>query len=341
MKNVPQDLKLPRPFVLRRLHSLLGLWLVVYLFFHLLVNSQAALFFEDEASAFIASVNKLESLPYLRVIELLILGLPFFVHGLLGIVYALRSKFNDHRTDGSQPSLPQYKRNRAYSWERITAWLLVFAIILHVVQMRFVAYPLELLQSGNNSYMVRLGLDKALPRVAEKVHVELFTKQELRAKQKQLEGLYYQLEQLKSKLAPSEEIKTHDPVLELQLHYEDLKEWLMSAEKRSLGKNEVLAVAKSPGAAMFLVVRETFKSKLMVILYSLFVIAAAYHAFNGLWTLMITWGIALTRRAQKGMRKVTNVLMAVVTLLGLIAIWGTYWTIQFELPYSTSVEEKA
>jgi len=76
---------------------------------------------------------------------------------------------------------------------------------------------------------------------------------------------------------------------------------------------------------MLLVVRETFKWPLMMVLYTIFVLSACFHAFNGLWTSLITWGVSLTERSQKMMRGLANTLMIVVAFLGLAAIWGTYW----------------
>lgn len=267
-KEFPSDeeFKLPRPFILRRLHSLLGLWLVIYLFEHLLVNSQMALYFENHGTAFIAMVNRIHDLPYLKAIEILFLGIPFLIHGVWGMYYAYTGKLNAHCTGGKKPSLPQYKRNRAYSWQRITSWLLVVGIVAHVIQMRFVDYP----NTDGNFFTTQLEFDRGLPAVADKLGVQL---------------------------------------------------------KRE--ENHVLAFAPTSGAAFYLIVRETFKSPLMVILYSLLVVAAGYHAFNGLWTFMISWGITLTRRSQKAMRKITSFLMALVILLGLMSAWGSYYTIQF------------
>jgi len=272
-----ETLKLPRPFILRRLHSLLGVWLVIYLCEHLLVNSQAAFFFEDDAYGFVSMVNKIHDLPYLKVIELVFLGVPFAIHGLWGIKYALTARLNARQTDGSEPSLPQYKKNVAYSWQRITSWLLLVGILAHVIHMRFLEYPEKSTQDGIHQYNVRVQYDAGLPHVAEKLHVKLYDR----------------------------------------------------SETKPLKKGQLLAVAPSAGAAFFLILRETFENPMMVLLYTLLVIAASFHAFNGLWTFMITWGITLTRRSQKVMRKITTTLMWLVTLLGLIAVWGTYWTTLF------------
>ena len=57
-------------FIWRRVHSLMGFWLVLYLILHLLTNSQAALWIGDDGNGFVRMVNSLESLPYLQVVEI-------------------------------------------------------------------------------------------------------------------------------------------------------------------------------------------------------------------------------------------------------------------------------
>lgn len=267
-----EKVRLPRPFIMRRLHSILGVWLVLYLCEHLLVNSQVALFFEDGGNGFIDAVNHIHTIPYLRIVEAVFLGLPFLIHGIWGVIYALTGKLNAHKTDGSKPALPQYKRNHAYSWQRITSWILLVGILAHVVHMRFIEYPEKVAQGDTHVYKVRVTDDWGLAKTAQKLKVAL----------EQGEG------------------------------------------------GKMVALAPSPGTAFLLVVRETFKSPLMVILYSLLVVASAYHAFNGLWTAMITWGVTLTRRSQKVMRSITNVLMGIVMFLGLMAAWGMFWVTQFQ-----------
>src|SRR6185436_15721242 len=142
---------LPRAFVWRRLHSLMGLWLVLFLMEHLLVNSQAALLLGDNARGFVHAVNAIHNLPYLQVIEILLLGVPIAIHGVLGVKYLLTSKFNSHRTDGTEPSLKGYGRNHAFTWQRLTSWILLVGLILHVAKFRFIDYPATVNQ-GEKSY---------------------------------------------------------------------------------------------------------------------------------------------------------------------------------------------
>ncbi len=277
---------LPRAFVMRRLHSLLGLWIVIYLFEHLLVNSLAAFYTQDNGAGFISLVNKIHAIPYLRVVELLLLAFPFLVHAGWGMFYAMQGKMNSKITDGSAPSLPQYPRNRAYSWQRITSWILVVGILAHVIQMRFVENPLLVHHDLSSNYIIKLNRDAGLYDTAEKLGTQLYTKSQMLEEEQKIGGI------------------------------------------KKLKENQVIAVAPSAGAAYFLVVRETFKSPLMVILYSILVIASAYHAFNGLWTFLITWGIIITRRAQSIFRKICNGLMFIVSVMGLMAAWGVYITFQ-------------
>lgn len=249
------------PFIWRRVHSLMGLWLILYLIEHLIVNSQATLWIGDDGVGFVRLVNSLESLPYLQVIEIVFIGIPLILHGYWGVKRALSAKNNTGKTDGSVPSM-QYGRNKAYNWQRLTSWILLACVIGHVVQMRFVQMPKEI----NGQYIVYLQHDEGLKSVAARIHVPL-----------------------------------------------------------SREGNRVVALAPSSGKAMLLMVRETFKSPLMAVLYSIFVLAAAFHAFNGFWTSLITWGVLLSYRSQKAMIPICWVGVGLLAFLGLAAIWGSYW----------------
>lgn len=278
---------IPQAFVWRRLHSLFGLWLVIFLIEHLFVNSQAALFIGEDGKGFISSANSLENLPYLQVAELLLLGVPIFVHTVWGIKYLLTAKYNSFGNDEKSPYLPEYSRNHAYTWQRITAWVLVIGIIAHVIHMRFVERPLSTELGSQSYYLVRVNQDSGLSTLAERLDVKIFDK---------------------NKIAQAE----HD------LFKKGLK-------IPPLYAGDVIAVANNFGTAELLMVRETFKKPIMLVLYTLFVFAACYHAFNGLWTFLIKWGVTLSQRSQRWMLKVAISLMILIGFLGLAAIWLTYW----------------
>ena len=103
---------LPRAFVWRRVHSLMGLWLALFLTEHLLTNSQAALLLGDNGGGFVRMVNLIHDLPYLPAIELFLIGTPILIHAVWGIKYLFTSKSNAKGSDGSKPALKEYKRNK-------------------------------------------------------------------------------------------------------------------------------------------------------------------------------------------------------------------------------------
>src|SRR5579872_5440533 len=145
---------LPSAFIWRRLHSLTGLWFVLFLIEHLLTNSQAALWVGDNGQGFVRMVNMLHNLPYLHEIEIFLLGVPILVHMVWGVKYLFTSKMNSMRSDGSKPALPEYARNHAYTWQRITSWILLFAVFGHVVKFRFLEYPSSVLEGSKTLYLM-------------------------------------------------------------------------------------------------------------------------------------------------------------------------------------------
>jgi succinate dehydrogenase / fumarate reductase cytochrome b subunit len=314
MESTYQAPPIPKAFIWRRAHSLTGLWLVIFLVEHLLTNSQAALWIGDDGLGFIRAVNGLKELPYLQVIELLLLGLPLVIHGIWGVKYLLTAKYNSFSTSGSSPSLPQYSRNQAYTWQRITSWILLIAIVAHVIHMRFIEYPTFASVNGQQYYMIKIGQDNGLQTLSKRLGFSLFNQQQINVEKLRV--------LLQSSVYPSAH-PHHDHVVPQTA--EEERTWIAAMEKWKLAKNDVIAVAPSFGVAELLMVRDTFKNPVMILLYTGLVLAACFHGFNGLWTFMISWGITLTARSQQLMRSLATGLMLLVTFLGLAAIWGTYW----------------
>ncbi len=257
-------------FIWRRVHSLMGFWLIIYLFEHLLVNSQAALWIGDDGSGFVRMVNSLESLPYLQVIETVLIGLPLAIHMVWGVSRIFQAKTNSRTTDGASPSLGSYSRNRAYTWQRLTSWILLIGIIAHVVQMRFLERPEEVHVEGKKKWEVKIQFDSGLTTLAPRLGVEM-------------------------------------------------------PDVQSGASQTIAVLAPDMGTATLLVVREAFKSPWQSIFYSIFVLAAAFHAFNGFWTFLITWGFLLSYRSQKAMIPFSVMGIGLLSFFGLAAIWGSYW----------------
>lgn len=320
--------KIPSPFIHRRFHSFLGIWLVLFLFEHLLTNSEAALFFGADGEGFIQMVNFIHSLPYLPVLEIALLLVPFSFHIVWGIQYLLTAKQNAYGKDPSTPHIPENRRNHAYTWQRITSWLLVIFIILHVGQMRFLKYP-ETVHLGDQEYfLVKVSDDPGLPTVSARLGITPFSLQLISKERRN-----FDLER-KAKMTAAE---AKDAIVSLfsgqsssesaSVLEQELKQkehFIETLESFSIKHEEVVIMSKNIGTAFLMNVRDTFKSPLMLILYSFFVLAAVFHASNGIWTFAVTWGICLSEKGQRIVEKFSFVFMALLAFLGLIAVWGTY-----------------
>lgn len=322
--------KLPRTFAWRRLHSLFGLWIVLFLIEHLLTNSQAALLITDNGNGFVKMVNAIHDLPYLRAIEIVLLGVPILFHAVLGVKYLFTAKFNSYKTNGSKPSLPQYGRNHAYTWQRITSWILLFLLIFHVARFRFLEYPHEVLQNSGPVYVVRVSMDNGLYAVADRLGIKIYSQEAIEREKDELKNRAAESSLVEaSKSIAQEKNVSYDIhkglIISSAQNYLQKKEFVEELEDFALKTNEVLCVSDSFGKATLLTVRDTFKNPYYVALYTIFVLAACFHGFNGLWTFLLTWGMILSMASQKRMRKFSIGLMALITLLGLAAVWGTYW----------------
>jgi len=322
---------IPREFVWRRLHSLFGLWLVVFLIEHLLTNSQAALLIGENGEGFIRAVNFLKNLPYLPVIEILLLGVPILLHALWGIRILLTSRMNSFPGRENLPVLKNYPRNHAYSWQRMTSWVLLVGIIAHIGFMRFYMYPTVVDQGQQSDYFVRITMDPGLYTVADRLGVKLYDQKEIdtlkhdiESRSLKMEGVVEDAERVQEG-ADSDYSQSTDHLLSRYQSWENQKAFLKGLEKRSLSPGQVIAESPDFGTATLLIVRDSFKSVFIAVLYTIFVLSAVFHGFNGLWTFMITWGIVLKMRSQSRAVNCCTGIMLIVGFLGLASIWGTYF----------------
>ncbi len=328
----PKAQALPTSFVWRRTHSLTGIWMALFLILHLLTNSQAALFVGADGEGFIAAVQDIHHLPYLPIIETLFLAVPFATHIFWGVRYLLTSEANSWPSDGSKPALGKYARNKAFTWMRLTSWLLLFAIFLHVLHMRFLEAPWEAEIGGQNYYMTRISFDSGLYTLANRLDVDIYDHSRIAKVQSKVVNAYTEVPETyfsakELLFGPPEE--TYDPskaalLQEQQESYQHAR-WVAALSRKPVADGEVIAVGKDFGTATLLMIRDVFKKPWLVALYAIFVLAACFHAFNGLWTAMIKWGVTLTARSQWLWLIVTTVLMILTAFLGLASVIGTYW----------------
>ena len=69
-----------------------------------------------------------------------------------------------------------YSRNHAYTWQRITAMILVIGLAGHVITMRFLQEPQVVTDNGQHHYVVALTMDPGLPALTERLGCRLIEK---------------------------------------------------------------------------------------------------------------------------------------------------------------------
>ncbi len=319
---------LPSVFVWKRLQSLMGLWLVLFLMEHLFVNSQAALFLGESGRGFVESVNAIHNLPYLPVIECVLLGVPILIHMVWGVRLLFTAKSNTASSDGSKPQLSEYKRNKAYSWQRITSWILLFGLIGHISMFRFLKYPWSAEEGPNSFYFVKIKMDKDLYTLTDRLGFTLYDKSSILQEKQALANRQEEaalVEAAKAIPATSSFDASEQVNLTSAQKYQERSTWVQALDKKPLKEGEISAVASTFGTASLLTVRDKIKVPLYACLYTIFVLAACFHGFNGLWTFLMTWGFVIKVASQKRAAFVSVGLMLLVTFLGLASIWGTYW----------------
>ena len=321
-------------FVWARIHSLMGLGIVIYLIEHLTTNSMAALWIGQDGAGFITMVNFLHGLPYLHALEICLIGVPLAFHAVLGIKYVVGSKLNSFGSDGKSPAM-KHGRNQAFTWQRITSFILLIGIIVHVVEIRFLHYPIAAKDNKQTHYLTRIGMDKGLYTLSDRLNVRIFDgnaiineKNSLAALSSKMSLVDQKLKEIQSNVNLDAPIK-FDPesasIYNSMQRFQEKKDWVNALEQRPINNYQVIAVCDNFGTATLLNVRDLFSSPIMAVFYSIFVIAAVFHAFNGLWTLLLTWGAILKMGSQRAFTKICIGLMIVFGFLGLAAVWGSYW----------------
>jgi succinate dehydrogenase / fumarate reductase, cytochrome b subunit len=315
--NIPIPKPVQSAFLVKRLHSITGLFFILFLVEHLLTNSEATFFIGEDGISFIRSVNLLQSLPYLEGIEIFFLGVPIGIHILLGLVSLVSTMYNSFRSDGSTPSLPHYSRNVAFTFQRLTALFLMVGVLAHVVSMRCINKPQKIEMS--NQFYLNVSPDQGLLTVCPRLGVTLLTKES--------KGLLLQrLQKKMGFLKRSVSANLPQPILNKMMYETGRVESKISfISQQQPSDASWTAIAPDFGTACLLLVRDSFKSWYLCTLYAFFVLMATFHAGNGLWTFAITWGIAQNEQGRRLVRVFSLFLIALFSFWGLSSIFGTYW----------------
>ena len=116
-----------REFYLKRLHSLSGFFLLLFLCVHFFLNSYATV----GRGAFNAAVLFMQNLPHLTFVEILLLGVPIGFHGIYGLVIWYRGKGNLGEYG--------YFRNWMYFFQGVSGAILLVFLLIHVWGTRIAA----------------------------------------------------------------------------------------------------------------------------------------------------------------------------------------------------------
>ncbi|WP_317985508.1 succinate dehydrogenase cytochrome b558 subunit [Planococcus chinensis] len=115
-----------REFLLRRLHSLLGIIPIgLFLTQHLIVNHFAT----QGESSFNTASHFMANLPFVIFLEIFVIYLPLLFHAFYGLYIAFTSKHNVGKYS--------YMRNALFTAQRYTGVFLVIFIAWHVFETRF------------------------------------------------------------------------------------------------------------------------------------------------------------------------------------------------------------
>src|SRR5690554_406342 len=110
-----------RDFFYRKLHSLLGVVPIgVFLFVHFLINYQAV----NGAESYNTAAGIMEYIPFLLVVEFVVIYIPILYHGIYGVYYAFQAKHNT--TDYG------FFRNWMFRLQRITGIITIIFVAWHV-----------------------------------------------------------------------------------------------------------------------------------------------------------------------------------------------------------------
>ena len=94
---------------------------------------------------------------------------------------------------------------------------------------------------------------------------------------------------------------------------------------KKIGKSKSALISRSKGVNFLFILKYELKKFYMAFLYLLFIFFAAFHAFNGIWSFLIRWGITLSLFAQKLSLIICYFLMAITFSIGAFCVWSNYF----------------
>jgi succinate dehydrogenase / fumarate reductase cytochrome b subunit len=179
--------------------------------------------------------------------------------------------------------------------------------------MRFVQRPTPLDNTTETKYVVTVSADPGLLSLAPRLKLMLITPNTL-------PDILLTMER-------SEKALAIPPISEIDRTYYQERLATQRSALSTLHPTEERwgVVTQDFGTALLLVVRDNFKIPWVCFLYTLFVLAACFHAGNGLWTFAISWGISLNELGRQTIGIIGCLLALALAVGALTCIWMTYW----------------
>lgn len=114
-----------REFILRKLQSLSGfLPLCIFLLFHVVANATAMI----GPDVYFQFISIMGSIPWIVLLEIFIIFLPLFVHGLMGLYIVFTGRNN--------PAKYSYFRNWMFFFQRISGAVIFLFLLYHVITIK-------------------------------------------------------------------------------------------------------------------------------------------------------------------------------------------------------------
>lgn len=268
--------------ILRRVFSITGFIAVIFFIQHLFINFFSSFWLINKAKYFISMITFYHTIIGIKYLEIVFIAIPFILHGLIGLKYMIKKRYS-LKTDVF------YDQQKGCVFQRITAWILLIGIALHVLQMRFINHPIKTQINNEKYFAVKVKKSDKIYKVAKKLNFKILEKK-----------------------APN------------KISYQ--KVHVMKNQDNILDANQTYALTKNSSKALLIVIINNFQSKIMVFLYTVYVIAASFHVFNGLWLFLISFKIIKTDIAKKNVLKICMGLVFLYFIFGLSAIWVNFLT---------------
>ena len=163
--------------------------------------------------------------------------------------------------------------------------------------------------SQGTVYLVKVQQDAQLLYLEKQLGVRLYDTRSLEQEKKKMEQ-------------QGRTISGKQTLAQAKENYECYKSFVQKLFSMKPSFSEVIVESQNFGTVTLLKVRETFQSPIYCVLYTIFVLSACFHAFNGLWSFVLSWGLIIRFSAQRAMLPWVVILMGLISALGLMAIWG-------------------